>query len=136
MSSAVRGCGWRRGGGGSGGAFDISRGNQSGLRGWKNGSSGTFSSNVESQIMFLPGLNFWSSRTRPKLFEPKFNAVNHRIRRGRARGDTGGLCVGEPIDLQIFRCLHVMNARTKAGAGFDQFLRVVAVRAADDDDRI
>ena len=42
----------------------------------------------------------------------------------------------KPLHAQVARVLDVMHARTVAGAGRDQFARVVAAGTADDDDDI
>jgi len=42
----------------------------------------------------------------------------------------------KPVIAQIRGRLHVMHAQAKTGTGFDEFVRVVAVRATDDDDHV
>ena len=56
------------------------------------------------------------------------------IRRGSARRDADRVIGKKPLVAQIIRRLDMMHPRTKAPTGFDQFVSVVAVRAANDDD--
>ena len=61
-----------------------------------------------------------------------FDRIDHRLRRGGSRREADGVFVTKPFAAQILRHLDMMHARTKLRAGFDEFMRVVAVRAADD----
>ena len=65
-----------------------------------------------------------------------FHGNDDGIRRRSSGRDADDVIGAKPFLAQIVGRLHVMHARAKTGAGFDQFMRVVAVRAADDDDHV
>ena len=71
---------------------------------------------------------------RDKSPQPAFDGVDYHVRSGRACGDADGFHSVKPCTLQIVGRLHMVNMRAKTGAGFDEFLRIVAVCAANDDD--
>src|SRR5262245_26239244 len=71
-----------------------------------------------------------------ELFQPLSNSVDRRIRSRSACGNSNDPGVIKPFRPKIEIALHMMHPCTVAAAGLDQFVRVVAVRAANDDDYI
>ena len=64
------------------------------------------------------------------------DAIDDVVRRGRAGRDADRVRVAEPFRTQIRLGLDVVDLRTMVAARVHQLARVVAVRAADDDDDV
>src|ERR1700761_4163392 len=65
-----------------------------------------------------------------------FDALDDLLRCGSSGSDANVLRALKPFRAQILRSLHVMHVHAITAARFDELARVVAVRAADDDDDI
>ena len=64
------------------------------------------------------------------------DAIDDLVRRRRAGRDAHGARVEEPFRTKVRLGLDVVHARTVAAARVHELTRVVAVRAADDDDDV
>jgi hypothetical protein len=68
--------------------------------------------------------------------KPGFDGVDDGIGCGRAGGDADGSGLIEPVAVKIRGVADVMNARAVLGAGGDEFVGIVAVGPADDQDDV
>jgi hypothetical protein len=71
-----------------------------------------------------------------KFLNALFDSLNDLVRRGSSRSDADRVGALQPFRAQILRRLHVMNAYAIPTARFHQFPRVIAVRAANDNDHV
>src|ERR1035437_1338140 len=64
------------------------------------------------------------------------HTFNHLIRRGSSGRNSNDVVYANPFFAQITGGVDVMNSLAKTQTGFDQLVRVVAMRTADDDDYV
>src|SRR3981081_2667638 len=86
---------------------------------------------------FILTLSPWLRvRAARQSLQPLLNFLDARFRGGGPRGDAYSPCSFEPLLTQARRSLHMMHPSAVTTACLYQFVRVVAVRAANDNDHI